>query len=51
MDLETTISLMAASLYDHDRVAHPADKRKAAIRDARLLVQEVNDTKLYEPVK
>lgn len=51
MDLETTIALMAASLYDHGSAGTDHDRRRLAVKDARMLLKEVGNTNLYEHVK
>jgi hypothetical protein len=49
MELDELVALMAAALYDHNAADPEPAKRKLAVRDARLLLQEVQATKLYEP--
>jgi hypothetical protein len=51
MELPDLIALMAASLYDRDCVESDYWKRRTAILDARRLLQDVHDTKLYNPIE
>lgn len=51
LDLDEMIALMSAALFDHGCAASDQDKRRLAVKDARLLWEEIQNTKLYEKMK